>query len=87
VDPVYTVKTFPLIYYIHTFICLKANVIYLDLYHIYSIIKYKYFGVTEEKDSLAVVHQGRLDHLPFFGLVGGSSDFFFKEESRYVCLA
>jgi hypothetical protein len=70
VDPVYTVKIFPVIYYIHIFTSLKANVLYTDLYHIYSLIKYKYFGVTEERDALAVVHQCRLDHhLPFSDLL------------------
>jgi hypothetical protein len=33
------------------------------LYHIYSVIKYKYVGVTDVRNALAVDRQGRLDHL------------------------
>jgi hypothetical protein len=32
------------------------------LYHIYSAIKYKYIGVTDERNALAVDHEGRPDH-------------------------
>jgi hypothetical protein len=35
----------------------------MNLYHIYSVIKCKYVGITDEKNALAVDHQGRLDHL------------------------
>jgi hypothetical protein len=41
---------------------LNTNIIYPDLYRIYIVIKYKYVGVTEERVTLAVVHQSRLDH-------------------------
>jgi hypothetical protein len=35
----------------------------MDLYHVYSVIKYKYVDVTDEKDTLGAVCEGRLNHL------------------------
>jgi hypothetical protein len=35
----------------------------MDLYHIYSVTKYKYAGVTDERNAPAVDRQGRLDQL------------------------
>jgi hypothetical protein len=35
----------------------------MDLYHIYSVIKYKYMSIADEVSALPVDHQGRLDHL------------------------
>jgi hypothetical protein len=35
----------------------------MDLCHIYSVIKYKYIGITGERNALATDHHGRLDHL------------------------
>jgi hypothetical protein len=36
---------------------------YYDLYHIHSVTKYKYIGVTDERIALAVDCQGQLDLL------------------------
>jgi hypothetical protein len=33
----------------------------MDLYHIYSVINYKYIDVTDERNALALDRQGRLD--------------------------
>jgi hypothetical protein len=34
----------------------------MDLYHIYSVIKYEYVGVTDKRNTLAVDHQGQVNH-------------------------
>jgi hypothetical protein len=34
----------------------------MDLYQIYSVMAYKYIGVTDERNALAVDCQGELDH-------------------------
>jgi hypothetical protein len=34
----------------------------MDLYHIYSVVKYKYIGITHERNSLAGDHKGQLGH-------------------------
>jgi hypothetical protein len=35
----------------------------VDVYHIYSVIKYGYIRVTGQRNTLDVDFQGRLDHL------------------------
>jgi hypothetical protein len=51
----------------------------MELYHIHSVIKYKYVDVTDESDALAVDHQGETESSSaIFGSIGGCSDFFLK---------
>jgi hypothetical protein len=51
----------------------------MDLYHIYSVIKYKYAGVISDRNALAVDRQRRLDHhLPSLDQLGSFPDPFLK---------
>jgi hypothetical protein len=36
---------------------------HVDLYHIYSVIKYTYIHVTDEKNSQAIDRQVQLEHI------------------------
>jgi hypothetical protein len=60
----------------------------MDLYNIYSVIKYKYAGVTDERNVLAVDYYGQLHHhLPYLGSIGGPSGFILKQERSVICLS
>jgi hypothetical protein len=59
----------------------------MDLYHIYSVIKYKHIGITDKRNALAMDGQGQLDHLPSLDqLEALHISFKIKKEGCLPCL-
>jgi hypothetical protein len=60
----------------------------MDSYHIYSAMKYKYVGITDERNALTVDREDRLDHLLLPLNQTEAAEIFFKirKESCLPCL-
>jgi hypothetical protein len=58
----------------------------MDLYHIYSVIKYKYVGINDKRNALAVDRQSIGSPSTVFGSTGDSSNFFKKKKGGLFVL-